>query len=321
MGYMKQINLDEREKTSIRKFGIPHQYGIYYTMGGALAMEGFMSACYHVCPTTISFQFDTTFMYLLAILMYIKLYQNRHPDTSSNSIQAFLILGAALILEAISIYFSSVTFWFFFCVIYFLFILILAANIFNIENKERARQDNWFIFNVMCQSYVEIKRLFKNMKETKNARARPLLGFLAVTWIINFLLCLYNAVNASSNKTGASNYLLVMFMANMFVYLKYYVIMKYRSGEKLKKRTWFYAVCSVVCALPALWFFVSKEKNSEVSPAESRDINTQCVVLEYFDGHDVWHFLGGAGVFFTFMFIFTIDSDLNLVERSTIRVF
>ena len=37
--------------------------------------------------------------------------------------------------------------------------------------------------------------------------------------------------------------------------------------------------------------------------------------------HDVWHFLGGAGVFFTFMFIFTIDEDLKYKKRSEIRVF
>ena len=76
--------------------GIPHQYGIYYTLGGALAMEGIMSASYHVCPTNISFQFDTTFMYLLAILMYIKLYQNRHPDISSNAVQVVFVVKCVI---------------------------------------------------------------------------------------------------------------------------------------------------------------------------------------------------------------------------------
>ena len=67
--------------------GVPRQYGLYYAMGLALAMEGVMSACYHVCPTKITFQFDTTFMYLIAILMFLKLYQvtnpYKKPDASS----------------------------------------------------------------------------------------------------------------------------------------------------------------------------------------------------------------------------------------------
>ena len=66
-----------REKKDVEsdKLGVPRQYGLYYAMGVALMMEGVMSACYHVCPTNVTFQFDTTFMYLIAILMFMKLYQ------------------------------------------------------------------------------------------------------------------------------------------------------------------------------------------------------------------------------------------------------
>ena len=55
----------------VRK-GVPEQYGIFYALGLALVAEGFLSATYHVCPTNESFQFDTTFMYIIAILMFLK---------------------------------------------------------------------------------------------------------------------------------------------------------------------------------------------------------------------------------------------------------
>ena len=42
-------------------FGIPQHYGIFYAMGFALCMEGFMSGCYHVCPTVSNFQFGMIF--------------------------------------------------------------------------------------------------------------------------------------------------------------------------------------------------------------------------------------------------------------------
>ena len=63
------------EDVDFSGLGVPRQYSLYYAMGLALTMEGVMSACYHVCPTEITFQFDTTFMYLIAILMFMKLYQ------------------------------------------------------------------------------------------------------------------------------------------------------------------------------------------------------------------------------------------------------
>ena len=79
--------------------GIPHQTGLYYAMGCALVMEGIMSSCYHVCPATVTFQFDTTYMYLIAILMFLKLYQGRHPDVSCDAFKSYMGLGVALTLE------------------------------------------------------------------------------------------------------------------------------------------------------------------------------------------------------------------------------
>ena len=122
--------------------GIPFLKGVYYSMGGAMAMEGLMSAAYHICPTTVSFQFDTTFMYTIAILIYVKLYQNRHPDSSASSIKAYLILGAAIALEAISIYFgNSAFFWAIFCIIYILSMVCVVANIYELDSKERMRKE------------------------------------------------------------------------------------------------------------------------------------------------------------------------------------
>ena len=36
--------------------------------------EGICSATYHICPTKLNFQFDTTFMFIGAILMFITIY-------------------------------------------------------------------------------------------------------------------------------------------------------------------------------------------------------------------------------------------------------
>ena len=41
----------------------------------------------------------------------------------------------------------------------------------------------------------------------------------------------------------------------------------------------------------------------------------------FFFRHDIWHFLGGAGVFFVFMFIITIDEDIKYKDRKLITVF
>ena len=125
-----------KDNAAIKKeeFGVPTQYGLYFSLGLALFMEGVMSSSYHVCPTNITFQFDTTFMYLIAVLMFMKLYQVslerlhirkiilfrfkvRHSDVSANAVGVFFGLGVALFLETISIYYSGPAFWAIFCLV------------------------------------------------------------------------------------------------------------------------------------------------------------------------------------------------------------
>ena len=39
----------------------------------------------------------------------------------------------------------------------------------------------------------------------------------------------------------------------------------------------------------------------QVSPARSRDGNEECVLLDFFNSHDVWHFLSAFALFFSFL--------------------
>ena len=43
--------------------------------------------------------------------------------------------------------------------------------------------------------------------------------------------------------------------------------------------------------------------------------------MDFFDNHDVWHFLSATALFLAFIFLLTIDDDLLLVDRSKIKVF
>ena len=38
-------------------YGIPQHFGLCYSMGTALMVEGVLSACYHICPTHANYQF------------------------------------------------------------------------------------------------------------------------------------------------------------------------------------------------------------------------------------------------------------------------
>ncbi|CAH8293628.1 unnamed protein product [Schistosoma turkestanicum] len=83
--------------------GIPQHYGLFYAMGLALTMEGLMSACYHMCPNFSNFQFDTAYMYILAMLIMLKIYQTRHPDVNASAHSAYMVMAVVIFLGVLGV--------------------------------------------------------------------------------------------------------------------------------------------------------------------------------------------------------------------------
>ena len=307
----KYIELGDSREELLSNHGIPYITGVYYSMGGALMMQGLMSAAYHICPTPISYQYDTTFMYLIAILTYVKLYQNRHPDSSASAVKTYVVLGFAIVLEAISIYFgNSCSFWAIFCTIYILSIVCVVANIYQLDSRDKLDQlestprtkgmDKVMLFKVYRLLFKESVNAITGKRARQGKKTRPLLVFIFITCLINVAMCVYFGVMASlehvtSKEVG--NILLFLFMANTFIYLGYYVKMKYKNNERLHWKTICYAgeflsffsyTCSVavfsaIFMAPALYFYTSTTKNNWVSPAESRELNRPCQILNFYD--------------------------------------
>ena len=38
-----------------------------------------------------------------------------------------------------------------------------------------------------------------------------------------------------------------------------------------------------------------------MSPSASRELNEGCILVDFYDNHDIWHFFAGCGLFFLFM--------------------
>ena len=164
----------------------------------------------------------------------------------------------AIALEAVSIYFGNSTlFWIIFCIIYILGIVGIVANIYELDSKDRIEKggkhwlDSILFFRVYRILFEETRKVLcclsdkdktkdkdpeQNRQETQDSRRHPLLVFITVLCVVNVALCTYFAYEASTGYVTASNHILYLFMMNMFIYLFYYLFMKYRSGEWLEWR-------------------------------------------------------------------------------------
>ncbi|XP_045475523.1 SID1 transmembrane family member 1-like isoform X3 [Harmonia axyridis] len=186
--------------------GIPVHYGLFYSMGIALIIEGLLSACYHMCPSQSNYQFAR-------------------------------------------------------------FLSLITINIINI-------------------------------------------GMLGIG------LILY-----SKGKTDFGTFLLGLLMANAIVHALFYTTMKIIHNERICIEAIVYGVLGILSWIAATIFFLDAATLWTVTPAESRQWNQECILMNYYDKHDVWHLLSAPALYFTFMFLMCIDDDIIDKRQDNIPVF
>ena len=108
--FLKTVKREKLSVEYLNQCGVPEQYGIFYAMGAATIIEGILSSCYHICPTHESFQFDTTFIYIIAILISSKMYQFRHPDQTIRAHNIFSVICFVVFFETLSYYLPITTY-------------------------------------------------------------------------------------------------------------------------------------------------------------------------------------------------------------------
>ncbi|XP_032446682.1 SID1 transmembrane family member 2 isoform X2 [Xiphophorus hellerii] len=291
--------------------GIPKHFGVYYAMGTALMMEGLLSACYHVCPNYTNFQFDTSFMYMIAGLCMLKLYQKRHPDINASAYTAYACLAAVIFFSVLGVVFGrgNMAFWIVFSVIHILATLLLSTQLYYMG---RWRLDAGVMRRIVYVIYTDC------IRQCSGPMYIDRMVLLVMGNIVNWSLAAYGLIERPSDF---ASYLLAIAICNLLLYFAFYIIMKLRSGERIKCLP---LVCILFTAVVwgfALYFFFQGLSTWQKTPAESREHNRDCILLSFFDDHDIWHFLSSIAMFGSFLVLLTMDDDLDTVQRDKIYVF
>ena len=143
----------------------------------------------------------------------------------------------------------------------------------------------------------------------------------------NISVAIYILITSFKTSSIVSNYLLMIFMLNMFLYIVYYLVMKnyhvywlQRKWESLSFTCCSYLFLSALFGGVGLYFFRIQEKSTLVSPAESRHLNRECTIW-FFDKHDIWHFASAFGLLFSFLSLLTMEDNNTATPWENIPVF
>ncbi|XP_074160262.1 SID1 transmembrane family member 2 isoform X3 [Sminthopsis crassicaudata] len=291
--------------------GIPKHFGLFYAMGTALMMEGLLSACYHVCPNYTNFQFDTSFMYMIAGLCMLKLYQKRHPDINASAYSAYACLAVVIFFSVLGVVFGkgNMAFWIVFSVIHIIATLLLSTQLYYMG---RWKLDSGIFRRILHVVYTDC------IRQCSGPLYVDRMVLLVMGNIINWSLAAYGLI---MRPNDFASYLLAIGICNLLLYFAFYIIMKLRSGERIKLIPLLCIICTSVVWGFALFFFFQGLSTWQKTPAESREHNRDCILLNFFDDHDIWHFLSSIAMFGSFLVLLTLDDDLDTVQRDKIYVF
>jgi len=311
----------DRDHNSTR--GLLQQYSMFYTLGLCLILQGAFSIIFHICPSNVSLQFDTTMMYMMMILVFIKTYQFRHPDTSASAYNAMYSFFILLLLEAMSLYItkreSKIIFYAVCGFIYLAVIIHLSI-------------DNYFYGALKISYKTTIPILCSYIFACEKSRHPGRLSLMICFFIFNLLLLVVISLSVLDFDDGVSSLsatILLLCSVNVGLYLSEYLLRKIYEikdayeGKKIIRFSILFVsllLCLIV-GFTAGMFYSRKLQSRNLTPPESRDRNQLCSVGDFFDNHDMWHFLSSTALFLAFIFLLTIDDDLFKMKRSGIKVF
>lgn len=290
--------------------GLHTDMSLYYSMGLSVVLEGLFSSLYHVCPSKMNFQFDATFMLIGAGLLFITLYQKRHPTFSTGAFRAFGFFGTFVFLDFLSLTGTPpALFW---SAVSLCFAYISWAGSAHLYVQRRVKF-----------SKNSLKWVWNMLLNPADIRDKVRFYSLVFANMLSWVIIIGSAVDGvvSGVSRNFSTVTLGVIIVNFFMYLGYYLFMKRRSGENTRWYIWVLFVAMMILWVVAVFFFEIAVTNKFLTFQESMLLNKPCVLFHYFDYHDIWHFLSALGLVSVMLLVYLMDVDLHDVPRTEIAVF
>ena len=260
---------------------LPPQYAFSmgYAFAWALFFEGCFSLVYHLCPTKLTFQFDTGFMFVIAGLIAVLLYNGIEMKENS---------GERGFVDAANFF------------LYFLVPLYIFNYFGTLSHSETelVNAPAFFTFVVIWWIFITFWtgwKLFPDFScSTSYIKENPCKCFcFFVSFVLPFIVCWVSSSNIP--QAFLITCILEGAIAIIGNALCNWKKIKWAKCEESACNVCIqvaYIVLMVILWCVAGWIFAKKATTDKtLSPEKSRDYNQECIILNFFDAHDLWHIL------------------------------
>jgi hypothetical protein len=290
----------------INSLGVHKDPSLYYSLGIVLILEGLSSSAYHVCPSKLNFQFDTTFMFIGSALMGITLYSKRNYKNLATPMKFYSIMSLIIFVNMLPLagLAHGVEIWFWVIIFIIMAYIMIFGSIYIYYGQE---------YDLDLASFKALRSKLKSL----NRETLP--KFILMCAINGFSLGMFIYANVAN--PDFTDWLLGLCIINMIIYFVYYIISKILHKEKINILWWVMFIVDIGVIGTSLGFFNDPVSNSFLTPSESRELNKDCAIFDYFDYHDIWHILSATGLFIFMNIVYFLDTHLDETEDMQINRF
>ena len=307
-----QSGRDAAEATAMKK---RYCFSIGYAFSWGLVFEGLFSTLYHFCPSRFTFQFDSAFMFIIAGLIVLLLYNGIEQNCCPSSGNAKHPVGAS-------------NFFLFFIVP--LFIFNYFGALFNSDYGLNKVMQGFFFAFLIIWWLVMFFWAFRKLDIPQMVRDDK---FNAVLFLLGGLIM----------PLGIFMFYLFSDLAQVFLFAciacsVVAILAKAKLWKKLCRcecentcdchdpgfrkgilQGLFIIVTFIILVAAFAVFKVLPTTNKTSSPENSRDQNEECGILGFFDWHDLWHFLSSFALLMGAFVVMFISSEAGQSSQAETR--
>jgi len=163
--------------------------------------------------------------------------------------------------------------------------------------------------------FHEVAELLLNIGHCRwTLQVKTIVIVITINWIV---LVTIGALRA----LPFSEALLATILVNTISYYTYYVHQKRKNNEQRPIANIVLNYLGIIIIILGLVSFTYGVTNKTLAPELNRQLNKDCILLDFFDWHDMWHFATSYGLGFLYLGLQFVDEDIIGVERIHLVVF
>ena len=304
-------------------------FSVGYAFSWALLFEGLFSMLYHLCPTKMTFQFDLAFMFVISGLIVVVMYngiQLNHAGERGGHVGASNFYLGFIVPLYILNYLGSLNHskegliptaaWATPLALWVFFIFNWVGYKLYLENWCLLILWRWVVKNCRLQC-VGSHSWNPNNYSPQNVKEGKFVCLMIGLIVAVLMFCLFSVTKYIGSLPHALLFTCILESVIVICWKLRKCCCLWRDlGYKKFPCVIIYVLTTLALGFSALAFFIGLATTDKAeTPEISRNKNHKCIIIDFYDYHDLWHILSSFALLMGVHIVMFASYDPDTITR------